>query len=491
MAEYRVFELTSPRPFDGTTDVPATGWSSTEQASSQRSKRMTLTSLDPVGRFRPNALGRTRKLFALAVVWCNGPIGETDHVEVRSSKETADGTPANVLRTTHPLTISPMTAEAIILGDTDDLCVFFQGTENTGGTVHVEIFDLDREELFRWQKDHSPTLPPPPGDACCAVQTVEVGDADLVGSTVPLLPAAGRTLIIASFTDPGNDVALPDPASLSEGAEYIVRRQDGGWFGVTAQGGAAINGLAPGRVHMEGHEAWQFTLAYGPGGQRTWSATNRLQDWEITAINAPATLPSYRGWKVFDVNLSAGDPGPLVLPATSEIAPGQMHLLTKRGGREVTVQLNDPGEEFLDGVLGGQAYLLNDGDDILFIRDQGVGWRTVHNLFGETRAMLLDAANVVIAAGQRGARPVILTGGPGQTCKLPPINGGATPLGCEFWIMGETNAPTINVANNANERIVGLAASGTSVVLSSTLRWCVVKFVGQNGAGQYVWARTV
>ncbi|MFY0540001.1 hypothetical protein [Nannocystis pusilla] len=155
----------------------------------------------------------------------------------------------------------------------------------------------------------------------------------------------------------------------------MLRRQGGAWFKAVSSEG--INGVdAPDGVTFSS-DAMAVLFMPTPDG---WSATTAISDLVPTALPGPiGILPLEAGDHIYEVQPNLGVAR---LPETEAVAPGQVYWVSARDNDGVTIQLGDPVNENIDGIVGASVRLTNRGDQAMFKRDGATGWRMVWNLYG-------------------------------------------------------------------------------------------------------------
>lgn len=457
MVSYRHYTLQAAR-FDGITKpaTPNANWSEAWAAGDLNNHVLNRYSnpAAAVGRFIPGFLGRRREAHSLVRVWTDGPIADGDGLTVLGSATTTEANPASVTRRAlTPITASPETSTVIELAPFDDLGVKVvgDGGEDSVVTCHVSILDLSSSEAFDWFKNKDQENGE---DGCCTFSSITV-----TGGAQQLAAWTGVRFIDATITTGAGvqDLTLPDGAGLEVGAKGVIVRNGGDPFRVMGDG-APINqaDLADGIIF----DADGLAVVFEWTGD-SWTATYAIRDLAPQVVDdgdAPAEIPVFEGDKVFNLDLALN--GPVLLPTAAEIAAGQQAILLNVGEQaDLTAKAGND----LNGVTEGVVPLPNAGDTALLYRHGGAGYRVIRDTMGlAERPTVNVGTSVELTNGSSGKHHLVVDNADPATVTLTPS--ADTKIGCRYSIVGLQDTVTVQVEDAANDLIVGLGASVTSVL---------------------------
>lgn len=466
----RFFVISAER-FDGSTPFSA-GWN---PARSALQPRMYATQ-EIVGRLNFSDLARPGTSGAVVLVrrWMGPAPDESVQVRAVAGSETTDVPPPATLDSLlaqHGLTTA--WSAPMFLGPTDAIAL----NHIDGGTIELLVAE-EQGQVLQTQLQLAALLE---GDGCCTQTTIAV-----TGGAQQLGPWKGTLHVRATLTGTpisGLQLQLPDADDLVIPCAVVIYRDGGDPFTVVGDGDN-VNGAAapPGITFAHNHMAVRFELTSGG-----WDATYPILSMIPTTVDdsggpSPA-IPTWEGDGVFNINLAGA--GAAILPARNKIATDQKAYIYSRGA-EAVITVGVLGD-FINGS-DVSLRLPARGDSALFVADGQGGWRAIRDTMGLYAAPTFSAGNVVHATGWRGRKAVIQTGAAAATQTLPAVS--TTPLGCTL-ICGSTGAggTTISVQDLANDLIIGLGASATSVThVQNVIRR--YEYLGPNGAGKNVWCVT-
>lgn len=460
----RFFVISAER-FDGSTPFSA-GWNPGRSA---LQPRMYATQ-EIVGRLNFSDLARPGTSGAVVLVrrWMGPAPDESVQVRAVSGSETTDVPP--------PATLDSLLAQnglttawsaPMFLGPTDAIAL----NHLNGGTIELLVAE-EQGQVLQTQLQLAALLE---GDGCCTQTTIAV-----TGGAQQLGPWKGTLHVRATLTGaPLVALQLPSSDDLVIPCAVVIHRDGGDAFHVVGDGDDVnSSGSSAGITFNHDHMAVRFDLTADG-----WDATYPVLSMVPQVVNgAPAVIPKWEGDGLFDVDLATT--GAATLPARNAIATDQKAYVVNRG-KESYVTVGALGDFINVDQLSLRLPAV--GDAAFLVADGQSGWRAILDTMGLFAAPQFVAGNVVHATGWRGRKAVIQTGAAAATQTLPPAS--STPVGCTL-ICGSTGAggTTISVADLANDLIIGLGASATSVThVQNVIRR--YEYLGFNGT-KNVWCVT-